>query len=600
MTGWCGLGELVPEIHDIGKLLWLRGSGQTWKHNIEDDLELFDKNFIKDNLTFRGILEHTCRSNYKEYPKRKETLILSIADDFAASTARPMKSHLKRGRYNVHKLWNPPPHEDFSLRKTLEINPKDEIWKKKVIDFLISNPSAEDYFKTFRYELRNRTEDSKKNLTSLYIHSKLTGKFYRILTKILKDEINEDIFKSSTSREICKKLKHFEGKTPLEITRIKINFNQDIARARDLNVLIELERIIQAIRNEFNDFLFFNFFNELIFITPKNSGLIDKIAEKAIQTGFWIEILGTRVFRYKELKDYRVMLFLKEKAGLKEPYNIWPDLPDTISSKICQVCQMAEATKILPKDELEDYLCETCYKIRKEPKLKKVGTIWEEENTDIVFLKVNIKLEELHKVLNNLYSEQFKSSEKVSLPVISEFQEDYDRFLYDLKRSIVKSFEIEDGLPFNDLMAIRMERVNDLTDIMRIIYERMHEHFPVFEGYGSPIKFVLTYSGIKFPFFEHFREIETYKSEVKIVVFGKGEMNLSIKQLGQILKVRIPRKTELHRLTAIAKDYKRLAEIMMKSKDYKRDYNGLQWATFKCGIRFDDLLTYLKIRGEEK
>ncbi len=591
--------KFIPELHDIGKLLWLRNPGKQWRHNFEDDLYLFDESFIKNDLTFKGILEHTCNKDYVKYPKRKETIILCVADDFAASSARPSNSQQRKPKhYNVHKLWNPPKSEKTSLEEVLSENPKSVEWKTKIVNFLESNPSAKDYFKKFEKVLRRRAEDSNKNITSLYIHSILTGKFYRILKEIVNEDFTGEIFKNM--KKSCNKRKDIENRYPLQITRMKLNYSQKLYRARDLNILIKLKNIINEIEQESIDYLFFRFFNELIFITPSDSIIINKIVKKIITKDFWVEILGTCEFRYRQLYKERVSLFLQKPYGfLENQHNIWPELPHIISGNICQVCQMAEATEIYYKDEFKEELCKSCYSIRKEPKLKKVGGDWENTGYDIAFLKINIELETLHEILNILFKKQFGISEKVSLPVISEFQEDYKRFLIQLKSLIRSKYDIEESLPFDELIAIKMDNPSDIINIIKIILEKMGEYFPSFIEERSPLKFVLTYSNIKFPFFEHFNELNKYEAEIKIVFFGKGEMNLTLKQLEYILRMRLPNRAQILMLTAIAKDSRKLAEIIVKSRDYRRDYGDLRSAIVDYNIQFEDLLTYLKIRGDE-
>jgi hypothetical protein len=167
-------GELVPEMHDIGKLQ------NKYEHNFED------ASIDIDTLTWFGIKEHHCQiprpqreKVLQEYPKHLETFFLSIADNLASAVSRSEEG-LGHPIFNVHKLWNPP-------QEMISVPPiRTDRGIQEIINFIASGPKADEFFEKYKSKLEERTEDAYPgaNITSLYTHSKLTGQFYRILTSI--------------------------------------------------------------------------------------------------------------------------------------------------------------------------------------------------------------------------------------------------------------------------------------------------------------------------------------------------------------------------------------------------------------------------------
>ena len=191
--------NLIPELHDIGKL-----QGK-FKHNFEDTGYEFE------SKTWRGILEHHCSGNFEKYPLSSDTFKLKIADKLASAVSREYSEERGHPIYNVYKLWNPP-HEEITIPP---IHTERNI--QTLVEFALTIPTFEDFVTEYEPLLKHRTENAypKCNLTSLYTHMVLTGKFYRILSGIDEYTVPQEIFKNKDTvcRTINKKNGRMETKT---------------------------------------------------------------------------------------------------------------------------------------------------------------------------------------------------------------------------------------------------------------------------------------------------------------------------------------------------------------------------------------------------
>jgi len=581
--------ELVPEMHDIGKLQ------NKYEHNFEDA-----KTDI-DSLTWVGIKEHHCQLSRPgkekvllEYPKRVETFFLCIADNLASAVSR---SEEGRGHptYNVHKLWNPP-------REKIAVPPiRSDKAVQELITFIGTKPNADDFFTRYKKELEERTEDAHPgaNITSLYTHSKLTGQFYRILTstKDLKIEITDIGGKSK--EEICNLLKNAQNTWKLTVFKIKIHFPQNPVRARDMNVFKVLEGLIEDTKQKFQDNVIFSTSNELLFVNPLGSNALEYIKDKAKEFGFWLDV---------RKDDQQIKQLNLEE--IRNPSSEYPSLSSEIEPPVCEICQMAKGTKEWVRDTVTEQLCEKCYSIRElGARLPKIGD-WEEseDNPKVVYLKVSLDMEELVKILKGLYIEYLKNvgipnpedKAEIRFSVIAEFQKDYDAFLSTLESKIITEYREENfQLILKDFFCLKIEREREIKRILEIYRSKFKEYFPKFISNPS-IKLSMTCANVKFPFIWNWKILENPKNDVTVSLIGRGEMNLKMKQIDELLKVSLPSRNFLLDLSKAAEISKKLAWIMLNDKGNRgayKEFDGLRRAVTSSGIDYDTILVFSKIMG---
>jgi hypothetical protein len=401
--------ELVPELHDVLKLIKLRFSRDP--HDIHEwdsrDYEAFEHLLAINTETWKGVRQH--HLGFTEYPIEPDTFYLCVADSLASHVSR--LGEAGQIEHKLNKLWKPLEEErDVRLKRDEDII--------ALFKLLQTDPSWEEFLQRCENLLKSRPEDFHhgKNITSLYTHSRLTGQFYRILRN------NPHVFPLSpkeiegkTKDEVSNLYrKKWNSEWKLTLARCKLHLLQRPFRAKDLNIFGALEDLTEEISTRYQDNLIFRTSDELLLVLPDEAQLSD-IAMMAHQKGFWVEVIRARR-ALNELKPPNPETMLGKKH--ENLYN----LPQEISPPICEICQSAKATKRWPEDDilsrrglcpncrafltqnplalvvdslceadrakLEDVIaeptteeiCEICFSIRvKEAKLPKLANEWSKE-----------------------------------------------------------------------------------------------------------------------------------------------------------------------------------------------------------------------------
>lgn len=654
--------ELKSEMHDIGKLI----DSSIIKHNFENyPNELKDVLPIKMNPIWEGILQHHCTERDKEYPKSFKTFVLSIADSVASATSRIIEVKGESPRYNVYKLWNPPTSNLHELSEVIKNEDTTSTkWVAKIVEFVNRNPSIEEFFEIFGEYLKVRTEDAYpgSNITSLWTHSKLTALFYNFLYNYL-EKVDDKWFEVATKDEIRDYIRRVREDTKIKIVKIKINFPQHPVRIRDLNVFDALVEVKNRILEKYPNNVIFVGFNELLLILPLDKKL-DEIRKILSKYGFWFEYIERvqnlnkpnpdpdRVMRlinkiqkiqHKKFEEQiakvspdkrkraedgiRKTIFEKGKeakriADLWSEYHyelkgeiyrknsIYTDLPTQINPPICEICQLNKATEKWIDEEsgITEGLCNNCFSIRrvgaKFPKLDE----WEKEGANrILWIKIDLDINELISILEDLYAEYLRSlgvrdpeeRAEIRFSVLSEFDWDYKEFLNKFREKLLEVFG-EDGFQqiLDEFVSVSIEKLRDIQTVLKIFDEIFTEFFRKFKETESPIKLGVVCSNIKYPFLESWRILSDLEHDIYVSVIGKGEIKLSMSQLTSFLEIDVRNKALLHKLTAMSEISEKLAEITLYDrgdKDYRR-YEPLRNAVKDFG--FQNILTYTKIMGD--
>ncbi|MEM3378983.1 MAG: hypothetical protein QW674_08605 [Candidatus Bathyarchaeia archaeon] len=592
---------IEPELHDIGKFIDYKATGI--KHNLED----YPLQLATD--TWRGIVEHHCSSNFNRYPTKPDTFKLCIADDLASSFSRYRvereKELLIGGEdfydFSTHKLWNP----SNQIMSQSFITSSEGI--KEIYLFLAKNPTAEEFFARYNDWLKIRTEDATRgqNITSLYTHSKLTGQFFRILTSnsssfsLMPEELN-----GLTREEVKTLRKQKENEWKLSIMWCQFNFAQTPVRAKDMNVFKMQESLIEEIKKELPDNVFFSTSNELVLIVPNAEEVLGKLRKKMEECGFWLKVT------YAETQLSAIKPHLEKIQG-KTQIAIYPELPKEISPPICELCQLSKAKEQPWIDEesgIREFICEKCWKIREAGSLLPKFVNWEkmEQNAEICWIKVWLDYRMLLFALKKLYEEYIKEAKAkipkeidIKFPIVSEFNQDYEEFLSDLQNNICKNFgleNIQEILP--DFVAVKINSLSEIRLILSIYQETFEKYFPKFYYVESPLRLSIAVSNIKFPFSEVWRMLSDTTSEVTVHVLGKGDIYLKCNDIKTFLGIRLPSKALLHKLTQISEISSKLGRVIMydkKDRDFLR-YEPLRRAIERFGHK--NVLTYAKIMSD--
>lgn len=599
------MAELIPELHDVLKIT-------TLEHNFED----FDERFSRhspNTPSWKGVLQHHCSKDFPMYPTDRETFLLHFADGLASCFSRHQQQSYKGANFILHKLWNPNwQGQDLRLKEEEQII--------DMLKFLSKDPSFDEFKSRYGRILESRAEDARPgmNITSLDTHLILTGKFYRFLKNsknltVRDDEIIQSI--DGISQLTNSKMKSWH----LYLTRCKFKFHQKPMRARDLNVLSGLEDVTTRIERKFYDNILYTTSDENM-VFYDDPSVLDKTNSITTNFGLWMSIYQSR----HTLEEIRKMFPNKLKI---EGKHIYPSLPNAISPPICEICQMADGTKLWPSDyfaqfgrepevveEGTEHLCETCFAIRSRPsKLKQLKTWTEVEDTDVLWVKIALDYDSLRLTLQQLYLgylKRFNPSAKIDdaeirFSLIAEFYKDYDSFLFSFKNSLKNQFgDSRIEILLKEMFCIKMDRRGDIFLLLREFNKTLGLFFPEFKKFAeAPVKVSLVYCRSKFPFFEVWRTMEDQGSGLRISLIGHGSIDTSLKYLDEILLAGTTsyRKSALYKLAEVSRISERLAELKFQDRSEKGDfesYEALKRNLLPLGMDFSSLLTFAKLLGD--
>ncbi|MDI6759913.1 MAG: hypothetical protein QMD05_03730 [Candidatus Brocadiaceae bacterium] len=594
--------ELVPEMHDMLKLT-------KYKHDFSDFPTDRFKGLIPKTETWEGVIGHHLKEGFPAFPTTPSTFLLKIADSLASSFSRNKLKKSAKGveedyaeedpadKHTVNTLWCSKEGEDKRLEKE---SPQ----IRALLEFYNSDPGAEEFFAKYDNILRTRAEDAHKgmNVTSLFTHCRLTGKFYRILQKnfaVEPKEIGTTI--DAVGRILGDKT---YSQWQLSIANCRFRFHQKPVRAKDLNIFLQLEETVGKIRCDFADNVLFSTPEELIFIYAKEEDL-DRVLKMAADNGLWLELRVARRLLGQLSPDVSRL----DKIG----QNFYGVTDEQIEPPICEICQMRQGTKEWKEGEGPiEYLCPTCYDIRdKRAPLTKLRYWIDEggEGLSLLWVKIKLDYDLLNRVLNKFYVDYLKglglstTEATTRFSIISEFQEGYDAFLRDFSKRINNGFGGENvQRVLGDFYCIKAESTKDILEVLKIYKELLEGHFSKFLtlSIDSPLTLSIVLSPSKFPFFQCWRVIEDSEPDIHIALVGHGEITIKNKNLRELLLASETRyrKTALHKLAEVSRLSEALARLRFEDKSRDEDsqtYRQLRERLLPLGMGFRDILTFARI-----
>ena len=609
------MGKLVPEIHDIGKLIDKSLMGMD--HNFLNIDSRF-KNKIKDNPCWKGIRYH---HDDKETSQDLDLFLLKLADRRAASVSRILTDKEKKtleeimkekkdAKIKVHKLWNPNASKEF-----YPISEESDL--ENIIEYVNTLPCLEkntQHIENFKDKLLKCPEDKLPglNITSLLSHETNVGKFYRFF-KNYKEEIKDE--KGNRLKEIPNKdMASVENNIRIKLVKGRINFNSSPVRIKDLPVFEILKEFMEKIK-DFDETIF-STSEEFLLVLPVTKNVndlfeIDKSLNIEIEEAIaaLYDVFPTPAamkrrkesegeFHRKELFEYRKSVLYGGKGTSAEP-------APTLGPQICEICQMAEGTKSIPDEDsgISEILCDSCYKIRDEYK-SSLGNI--DDWKKVMWVKISLDTEELVVLLETLYkkyldslgAEKFEDSE-IRFSVLSDFYMEYMAFLGELRSSLGLIDSTDCRIILNDFFAINMEKADMPIQVLRLYHDIFKSHFPELI-HDSPVKLAVNICGVKYPFFNVWRSVHNLKDEIKITHPTKGTMRLKFSQLDFLLNekdglIKVKSRA-LHKLAEIENVSLKLAWTEMLQN--RREYNPLVEAVMAEKFKIKDVLTYAKIMAD--
>ncbi len=331
------MSELVPEIHDIGKLVddnkvaedieqklglaglnldshhmrYIRGEGEG---KVKGDLP-FEGLGVKmpESATWQGVRGHhagecsdLARSQLKGELKT-DVLLLSLADNLASSSSRatPEESQEKgEPRLSVK------PEDCFTSiftlwrdKQLLEVQPDDwspiaDLDAYRRMFALIDEADAGRFFQEYGGAMARVPEDKTppRVITSLRTHGELTGKFFAVLQEHVQvddaenpQEMRYGEARPTSTKSAAKKTWRFK------LLHCKLSFPQIPVRARDLNVFYVLERLTEQLARSprYGKYLLFHTTDTLwLFLPTDGCVTAAQILAPYLERGFYVESEG--------------------------------------------------------------------------------------------------------------------------------------------------------------------------------------------------------------------------------------------------------------------------------------------------------------------
>src|SRR3989338_4869233 len=404
--------KLIPELHDCLKLT-------TLQHNFSD----FDR-FLKytpNTRTWKGVLQHHCKASkegeesFPAWPTDIETLLLHIADGMSANFSRHTQNYKGETSFTLYKLWNSDAlKEDKRLKEDKKII--------ELLKFYATDPTFEDLIKQYGYILKSRPEDAHAgmNITSLYTHLVLTGKFYNNL--------------------------------------LFLNSNEVLIFFDDKSILEKIETIAKQ--------------NGLwLSATWVRKPLIE------IKSSEPSKIAGNRSEHLYGILQSIISPPLCEICQMAPADKIWPsdylkqfeedtEVIDEGTENLCNNCFSIRNRPSKLK------------KLKKWTEAENVSVVWIKLNLNYDLLtKVLYKL-----YLDYLKKSNPKvriEDAEVRFSLIYEFQQDYNEFLEELRNGLFESFGhdcVETIL--KDMFCLKIEKIRDVFKILNLLDKKLNSFFP--------------------------------------------------------------------------------------------------------------------------
>ena len=653
----------IAELHDIGKLVDRQALNQA-------GINIKGHTFHKFDFSQLGISKPSSPSWYAQFtdevrslastkvPRNylADVLLTRIADELASAISRTwgsskdFQNRKKRGEFTVegiYVLWNPNYYqrEKEKGKKWAVFSTPSEL--KDMFEFIENCGNYNEVFKRFGDDLKLTPEDKSVpfNIVSLYTHLELTGKIYRILkrhSQIIEDDgrlyldylgnkiqaINE-----ATGGRIDEPTQ--KGKWIYRLVFCYINFSQSLSRLQDLNVFRKRSDLIKDFSEDVDTKDYVLFFTDdfmCLFIPKDNEVRIHELLEPFIRAGFIID--------YKEMeaelnlltssmeRAYRSFHSLLSSRHLKL-YEKRADmgLPSQISPPLCDSCQMRRGKERI-KDQIREYLCDTCYDIRQIGEPAREYAMWEEKGLKAAWMKITLDQEQLLKIIHELYEKYVDSHpamQNVSiddktglkesfrpLAVQIDFVKDYKLLLMTLKKKIYEIRDNKGGLIFTEETFLypienyyefgifKVYSGKDILSVLDLFSNLLEEYFPQCLE-NSPIKLSLSIAHVKYPYQEHWRFLSKPENIINIQSPRSSKLSINIIQY-KLLREKIREEDQklshfLHRLADIEVETGSNMTVMLEILKNRRKFPALLELT-RSSLSVRQILDFYKLTRE--
>ncbi|MBM4137364.1 MAG: hypothetical protein FJ241_11110 [Nitrospira sp.] len=620
--------SLLAKLHDILKL-----SGIGKYHTCPDLLD----GIAEINPEIRGFLKHHCvRSDLNDrkkkhktgcnpFPAAKESLYLKFADICASKISRKLeKSGYKS--YETFRVW-----KDIKKNKD-ELNKESQgiVQCSSIVDELKNATDLNVLYQKYEKEFILRSEDKDHcPFASLHIHNELTAIWFSYFLQksdyFEAPEVIKDTIELSEIMDVFSEKK-------ISLVRLKLNVNSKISRLRDAKVFNVIPQLLKDVSNKLKGAVIYHLSEEILFIsTPDDLKDIEQKAKEILsnKTNYYLEItvVDTSLKRDEFLNNYNKLFGDYEM-------NLYPQLDGELiplegneashRAIICDMCQMAPASKIYPQEvygsaeiePLEEFLCEGCLEVRREADKALNLAKWEnEDDASVAFFKVTLNMPELIDLLKEMFISTFNFEkvfdEDLGFSIIKEFLYDYTKFLSSFKDNVFKHEDYGDPANhepiLDNLFCIKIKKDKDIKPLVMEYAELLcgGDFFGQMVGFAEknkrtlPIKLSVTTSNVKYPFMEHWQALDSPKEDINIYAVPHTRLSISLSKYACLKDAGIEDKrvsSALHKLAEIEERTKNMFLVTVSMLGMKNDLKELaRYLITTKELSINETLAFYKI-----
>ncbi len=629
---------------------------------------------LKHHCVFRWSTDKHCCNSNEFYPIMREDLFLAIADVKASAISRKLKigyrkGHKKQSIWNTYHVWI-----NRAVTECVGKPPDNET----ILQDISGSKDIGKVFKNNEEQIKQRSEDAWQcPFASLMTHSELTERWFHFLNKNsnyfkVPDRINSiaEAREISSSIQGNRSKKNYQKGLPICFVRLKLFANQSLSRIADTEIIKNINEIIGCIPNYFiGAHELYSLYDETIFVIPEPKEDVKYYIENALQgidsftTNYYIEgnFSSTSLFTKDLLLGY-------DKLFMEFEHTFYPPLNDRIdpqfvnlgesnieayNAKLCELCNMAEATKTFWKfnaeeenKKIHECLCENCFEIRdtqrkineaieKGEEEHGIGykiAKWEKEKPDsrLCFIKIDLNLNLLNELFKKILFKEFPlkkyedrfNDENIGFSIIYEFLNKFKEFLTSVKSNISQGkfskvdektrvsneFEILDNF-----ICLRFDDMSEMKDVLKVVMDIYTTFFPQFKGlYDSknifdgkkkisvfPITFSATISNIKYPFFEAWRYLNRQKENlINILAVRNYELVMDYREYENLNALNFEGKkisSFLHKLVEIEEKTNSLILVHTEIFNYRNIQSEIFRGMKEGQYQLDQLIGFYKL-----
>jgi len=619
---------LLAKLHDILKL-----SGVGKYHTCPDLLDGIEdinpeiRRFLKHHCVRPDLKEGKHKPNCNPFPIGRESLYLKFADIYASKISRILeKSGYKA--YKTFRIWKDTKKDKDELEK----ENKEAVQYSSIVDEIKTTTNPNDLYQKYEKEFILRSED-KDNcpFASLHTHNELTAIWFSYFLQ------NSDHFDAPEKIEAAElsNIMDIFSKKQISLVRLKLNVNNKISRLRDTQIINAIPSLLEDVCNKLKGAAIYHLPDEILFLSiPKNLQDVEQRVKEILsnKTNYYLETIVVET----SLKPEEFLTNYKKLFGNYE-MNLYPELAKEIipiegneashRAIICDMCQMATATVVYPRDiyesqtkiePSEEFLCDGCLDVRKLADRATNLAKWEdEEDSRVAFFKVTLSMPELIELLKEMFISTFAFKEvfdDLGFSIIKEFLYDYTRFLKTFRDMIFRFENYGDAanheIILDNLFCIKIKKdheikplaneyaellcSNDFFAQMAIFAEKNKKHFP--------IKLSITTSNVKYPFMEHWQTLDSSKEDINIYAVPRARLSISLPKYFYLKNAGIEDRrvsSALHRLAEIEERTKNQFLVTVSMLDMKNDLKDLARHLITTKeLSINEALAYYKIMKE--